>query len=68
MPVHCQRVARGADHRKVETGLGRRWSDSLNQHSVHVAAGSGIGIMELAKMVYEAEKKEAGNGEDYVKA
>ena len=26
--------------------------------------GGGIGLMELAKMVYEAEKSEVGNGED----
>ena len=29
--------------------------------------GGGIGLMELAKMVYQAKKKEAGNGGDYVK-
>ena len=40
---------------------------TVDQRSVHVDGG-GIGLMELAKMVYEAEKREVGNGGDYVKA
>ena len=34
---------------------------TVDQRSVHVDGG-GIGLMELAKMVYEAEKSEVGNG------
>ena len=40
---------------------------TVDQRSVHVGGG-GIGLMELAKMVYEAEEREVGNGGDYVKA
>ena len=40
---------------------------TVDQRSVHVDGG-GIGLMELAKMVYEAENREVGNGGDYVKA
>ncbi len=40
---------------------------TVDQRSVHVDGG-GIGLMELAKMVYEAEKDEVGSGGEYVKA
>ena len=39
---------------------------TVDQRSVHVDGG-GIGLMELAKMVYEAEKSETGNGGGDVK-
>ena len=40
---------------------------TVDQRSVHVDGGS-IGLMELAKIVYAAEKREVGNGSDYVMA
>ncbi len=40
---------------------------TVDQRSVHVDGG-GIGLMELAKMVYQAKNREVSNGGDYVKA
>ncbi len=40
---------------------------TVDQRSVHVDGG-GIGLMELAKMIYQGKNREVGNGDDYVKA